>query len=531
MKKLYNKFNDIKIVGGGSAGWMTAATLIRKCKPGTKITLIESPNISTVGVGESTIGGISNWLESIGLNEPERFVKHTDGTIKLSIRFENFYKKDDGGFHYPFGTPVIFGNRDGVNDWYYKKALLPETPVTDFANTNYAQMAMVNENTLGENFPNFNYKNDKAYHFDATKFGLFLKDEVCLPEGVKHVLGNVQDVNKDEDGNVESIVLDTGEKYEADLWIDCTGFKSLLLGGALEEKFISFSDVLPNNKAWATRLPYKNKKEEMNLYTDCIAHDNGWVWKIPLWTRWGTGYVYSDKYVSDEDALKEFKQFIKDRDYSGIDVEELEYKNIQMRVGRHERMWVKNVVGIGLSAGFIEPLESNGLYSVHEFLKQLILKICGDRDSYNALDREEYNFECSKMFDGFASFVSMHYALSTRDDTEYWRDVQRREWSAVWPVKNGRNQYLDAFTRKNAEGMWGLNEGLNCIAPGMHWFIHDWNRIAWNNCLNNKDGFSKTWEDIAIRLDTRRRDWDIEARKLPSTYDFIKDNFFDGKDD
>jgi len=529
MSKLYNKYNDIKIVGGGSAGWMTAATLIRTCKPGTKITLIESPNIATVGVGESTIGGISNWLELIGLNDPKRFIKHTDGTIKLSIRFENFYDVNDGGFHYPFGIPVTFGNRDGTNDWYYKKCFLPDTPVTDFADTNYSQMAMVNKNTLGENFPNFNYNKDKAYHFDATKFGLFLKDEVCIPEGVQHVLGDVTDVITDENNNVESVVLENGDKYEADLWIDCTGFKSLLLGKALGEKFIDFADVLPNNSAWATRLPYKDKEKEINLYTDCIAHNNGWVWKIPLWTRWGTGYVYSDKYISDENALEEFKQFIKDKDYSGVPVEELEFKKIKMRVGRHERMWVNNVVAIGLSAGFIEPLESNGLYSVHEFLRHLVAKIGGERDKYTEYDREEYNFLTSKMFDGFAAFVAMHYSLSNREDTPYWQDVQRRQWSQKWPVKEG-NAFEDSFRRKR-DGRWELSEGLQCIAPGMRWFVHDFHRIAQENCNSDKRHYHNSWDEVTTRLDSRRRDWEEQASKLKSTYEFLRDEFFEGKDD
>ena len=150
-------------------------------------------------------------------------------------------------------------------------------------------------------------------------------------------------------------------KVKADLFIDCTGFSALLIDKALKEPFESFEDVLPNNSAWATKMPYKNKKKELVGYTNCTAIDNGWVWNIPLWSRIGSGYVYSDKYISDDDALLQFQKHIKKGD-------ELEYKHIKMRTGIHKRTWVKNVCAIGLSAGFIEPLESNGLYTVHEFL-------------------------------------------------------------------------------------------------------------------------------------------------------------------
>lgn len=540
---LYNKINDIKIIGGGSAGWMTAATLVRKLRPGSKITLIESPNISTVGVGESTIGGISNWMEILDINRPEEFIKETDGTIKLSIRFEDFYKKNDGGFHYPFGHPVTFGNKEGGNDWYYKKMIQPDTPKTDFADCMFAQMAMVNANTLSKNFPSFNYKGDKAYHFDATKFGLYLKDKICLPEGVQHVLGNVVEdkIKVDEDGNVSEITLDNGETYTADLWIDCTGFKSMLLGGALNEPFVTFEDMLPNNSAWATRLPYKDKKKELNLYTDCIAHNNGWVWKIPLWTRWGTGYVYSDKYISDEDAKEEFKQFIKDRNYDGLNVDELEFRKIKMRVGRHERIWVKNVCAIGLSAGFIEPLESNGLYSVHEFLRVLIQIIGQSRGNYSNFDRENFNFQTTRMFDGFASFVAMHYALSHRDDTPYWQDVQQRDFEKAYDdimaksVSNVNRGYLNHFTemfyRKNIDKAWAGTEGMQCIAPGMEFNMIDWNDVMYRNVNNVKDSYYMYFKELAERLTARSLEWKIQAKKCTSAYDFLKNEFFDGKDD
>ena len=355
---------DILIVGGGSSGWMTASTLLKEF-PNKNIGLIESPEISTVGVGESTTAYLREWITFLGIDD-KSFLRHTDGTYKLGIQFTDFYKKGES-FHYPFGQPVfqIGGTATrGFNDWWYKKFIYPETPYTDYADCYFPQMALVNQNKLsiGEDgqFDKFYFFGDTAFHFDATKFGLWLRDFYCLPKGVVHIKEHIDTIKQNENG-IESL----NEKYKADLYIDCTGFSSVLLGKTLKVPFESYSDMLPNNSAWATKLPYNNKREQLVPYTDCKAVENGWIWKIPLWSRLGTGYVYSDKFIDDDAALKQFQKHL------GTD--ELEFKKIKMKIGIHERLWEDNVVAIGLAAGFIEPLESNGLFTVHEFLKGLIL--------------------------------------------------------------------------------------------------------------------------------------------------------------
>ena len=271
-------------------------------------------------------------------------------------------------------------------------------------------------------FPRFSFQEDVAYHFDATKFGIWLRDHFCVPKGVKHIVDDVVSVETDDNG-----IKSLNKKYTADLYVDCTGFKSLLLGESLKEPFISYSHKLPNNKAWATRVPYKDKEKQLDPFTNCTAIENGWVWNIPSWQRIGTGYVYSDKYVSDEEALQQFKNHL---DKKGHDYSKSEFKNIKMRVGRHQRLFVKNVVAVGLSAGFIEPLESNGLYSTHEFLYTLVRTLNrGDQSSISQFDRDSYDSFCKSSFDQFADFVASHYALSHREDTEYWRDVNKRQYS------------------------------------------------------------------------------------------------------
>ena len=501
------KTNKIIIVGGGSAGWMAAATLISQF-PNKDITVIESPNVPTVGVGESTLGQINNWLDLLNIKD-EDFMPYTDASYKLSIRFEDFYKKDDGGFHYPFGE-VIENEKLGTKQlWFLKKYLQSETPITNYANSIYQNMALVNHNVLFKNenreLKYFDFKYHVAYHFDATKFGLWLKDQYCKPKGVKHILEDIKTIETNEDG-----IVSLNNTHKADMFIDCTGFKSLLLGDTLKEHFNDYSNLLVNNKAWATRVPYKDKKNELVPYTNCTAIENGWVWNIPSWERIGTGYVYSDKYVSDEEALNQFKRHL---DKKGNDYSKSEFKNIKMRVGIHDRLFVKNVCAIGLSAGFIEPLESNGLLSVHEFLINLVKVMKrGEEDTISQWDRDNFNVECKRFFDEFTEFVAMHYALSHRDDTKYWKDISNRSFYDNRLTDNTIK--ADILTKMKSDNWLRSDGGHHCIGVGLRYFGFD----------VLKDNSS---EDSKIKIGLREKEvnkWNIICKDKPKLLQFLKDN-------
>ncbi len=501
MQKIY-------VVGGGSAGWMTAATLIKEF-PNRDITLIESPNIATVGVGESTIGQIRQWTRYLGIKDKD-FVPHTDASFKLSIRFEDFYKKGEH-FHYPFGYPDTTNHKAELNDWWFRKILKPETPNSEYADCISPQMAMVNENRCHHNSDLFMFERDTAFHFDATKFGLWLRDHYCIPRGVKHIKEDILSIEQDDNG-----ILSLNGKHTADLYIDCTGFKSLLLGETLKEPFISFNDMLPNNSAWATRLQYKDKEKELKSYTNCTAIENGWVWNIPLWSRIGTGYVYSDKFVDDDTALKQFQKHI------GTD--EAEFKKIKMRVGIHKRLWVKNVVAIGLSAGFIEPLESNGLYTIHEFLTFLIRNM--QREKVSQFDRDNFTYACRQDFQSFAEFVALHYALSHRDDTEYWKANLNKTWSNSLIERQpdlavGINQAVieRAFNHHHTQ-----KNGLHYIAAGMNWAPTDKISLVKEGNVPNMQRFL---QDSSTYMVIKKQEWHNKAKKLPSLYQYIKDNYYE----
>ena len=507
--------NSIIIVGGGTAGWMTAATLI-KWFPDKKISLIESPHIKTIGVGESTLGHIRGWQSLIGIKDKD-FMAAFDATYKLSIKFTDFYKKGEA-FHYPFGAPHREGNIAELNDWWFKKFLYPSTPYSDYATSNYPQMALVNENKCffnTEKIIPFDFNKDTAFQFDATKFGLWLRDNICIPGGLQHIKEEIKTIEQDSEG-----ITTLNKQHSADLFIDCTGFKSLLLEHALKEPFINLEKMLPNNTAWCTRIPYTNKEKQLVGYTNCTAVENGWIWTIPLWSRIGSGYVYSDKFINDEDALKEFQRH--------LGTKELDFKKIKMRVGLHRRLWVKNVCAIGLSAAFVEPLESNGLFSVHEFIHQLLRAL--QRGPVSQWDKDNFTTLCKTSYYTFMEFVAMHYALSHRQDTPYWKANFNKEWSE--DLLNLKTKCYSGFSaavyeRGRDYRFLTPNAGMHCIAAGMHWSPTDVPSLIKENKDPAKVFWKKKWQQATNQLNERQVQWKRNIKDAPSMYDFLKKNIYE----
>ena len=514
----------IVIVGGGTAGWMTATTLM-KLYPQKDVVVIESSDYPTVGVGESTLGQLRRWTHIMELDENE-WMSKCDASYKLSIKFTDFYDKDAGSFHYPFGRPVA----DGVNhyvDWAYVKMVYNEDN-SDFVSSYYPANALMENNTYDPYFYGLNPDIDVAYHFDATKFGNWLRDSYCVPKGVTVLSTTVMSVMADEDG-VSGLLMSDNDIVTADLYVDATGFKSILLN-AVGAEWISYADLLPNNRAWATRVPYVDQEREQEPYTHSTAISNGWCWNIPLMSRLGAGYVYSDEYVSKENALEEFKQYLMSDKMvvprTREQVDALEYRDIPMRVGRFRNSFVKNVVGIGLSAGFIEPLESNGLLSVHENLFYLADIL--ERGKISEFDRQMYNQRFSKFFDDFATFVAMHYSLSHRDDTEYWRDIQERHYDLNGDFDSPYHTKQVAFNYLTENFMnewiwWPNTAGMPFIGIGMGLdIINPW-RAKW---LEKLDGHNLSEHTKVSKesYDKRKALWDMEAKKLPSLYQWLKEN-------
>jgi flavin-dependent dehydrogenase len=496
-----NKMN-ICILGGGTAGFMTAATLV-KLFPKYKIKLIESPKEKTVGVGESTILGFKAWLNLLEIKD-EDFMRECNAIYKLSIKFTDFYKKGQS-FHYPFGEL-----KQPIDDWWLCKIANPKLPNETYASYNYEAMTQIEQKLMHYHL---NFKNESAYHFDAKLFADWLKNKFCIPKGLEYIQEHIEDIQQDEDG-----IKSLNGKHEADLYIDCTGFKSILLGKTLGEPFESYEDLLPNNSAWATRIEYKDKKKELVPYTNCTAYNNGWIWNIPLWNRIGTGYVYSDKFIDDEMAYNEF------RNYLGGD--ELEFNKIKFTPGIHRRLFVKNVCAIGLSAGFIEPLESNGLYTVHQFLINLVRNM--QRDKISQWDKDNFTFGCKKIFKTFSDFVALHYALSHRTDTEYWKSNFNKTWderlytlepSLIFSLVN------HAFLR-DENFSHDTSGGAHCIAAGMDWKPNDINMIKLQHNVTEKDILIQMNQKLE-EIKKRKERWIEECKEEGVSFlDFHKHNVY-----
>lgn len=412
------KVDKILIVGGGSAGWMTAAALAYKF-PEIKLTLVESKRIGTIGVGESTLGHINRYFDMLDMR-PEEWMPECNATFKASIQFTDFREKDSvfqypfGGLHSPLGLEV--------QNFFDCQALLdnPFEP-EDLARTFSLNGYMAEKNKMSyESMPEQGFipELDIAYHMDAAEFGEYLRKRFC--DNVEWIDGVVSDVIHDN-GEIIGIELESGDYYEADLFIDCTGFKSLLLEKVAGSEYVPFKTLL-NDRAIAARIPYKDeddKRSKMNIYTDCKALSAGWAWRTPLWSRMGTGYVYSSKFLSQEEAEAEFR---KEVDWDG------EVNHIFIKHGYHKQAWKNNVIGVGLSYGFIEPLESTGLLTIHENIIALVEILARRNRKVNSFDRQQFNDSAYELIRGMSDFVALHYGMSLRDDTPYWNHVTTIEY-------------------------------------------------------------------------------------------------------
>ena len=315
------------IVGGGTAGWMTAATLIRQF-PQADLTLYESDKVPPIGVGESTTQFFRVWLKFLGLKD-EEWMAACDATYKVSVMFHGFHDVDDSPWQYPFGIPRA--DTYTPDYWFYKQSQegFPGSRLAEDYNL-AAQCAIRNKLPVGE-YANEYYDLQKSagFHFNASKFAIWLRDNYCLPKGVKHV---IKDIKK---------------KPKADLVFDCTGFRSKFN----KSKWISFEDYLPNNSAWVTRVHYDDKDTQIKPCTDCTALSSGWVWNVPTYETIGTGYVFCDKFISPENARKEFRKHLAKNVQSDAALyTDKMFRLIKFKTGRREEIWKGNVVSIGLSA-------------------------------------------------------------------------------------------------------------------------------------------------------------------------------------
>lgn len=536
------KIQKIIIVGGGSAGWMSAALLSDRF-PNMEIALVESPDVPIIGVGESTLGSINQFLQVLGLKDSD-WMEYCNATYKLGIKFSHFYEKGSS-FYYPFGVKDQQNTSAGIMDWYVHKTTNPDLPVTDFYETFYSVMPLIYESKLYDNvdgqLPGFSFSNDTAYHMDAWKFGEFLRDKVAIPKGVVHVSQHIDEIKLDAEGYISGLKLRNGDELEADLYLDCTGFNSLLLGKTMGVEFDSFENVLPNDRAWTCHIPYTDKDKEMENVTDCKAIENGWVWNIPLYNRIGSGYVFSSKFISEEDALEEYKRHLDSELMTFPDSnrsKSLDFRLIKIRNGVHKKCWHKNVVGVGLSYGFIEPLESTGLLSVQEIL----LRICETLyyPQVNKIHEDNFNFIVDGIMDGFKYFVAYHYTLSSRKDTPYW--VHMTDKVEMNPLMYNRSTRAEAGqVGEMAVRLLQMHQisgdpqlgGMPDILTGNHtWPVNPITLENYKNIVKGRQGMTPDFTNPqTIEYWSQKKDYVKKiAASAPTHYQYLKEKIYGGKE-
>ncbi|HEY9107582.1 MAG TPA: tryptophan halogenase family protein [Roseateles sp.] len=393
----------ITIVGGGSAGWMTANLLRHRwAKLDVEVTLIESADVGTIGVGEGSTPFLRHFFRTLGLAERD-WMPACDATFKSSIRFPSWsgvpgYKS----YVHPFFSEADreLGNQFFTNACLRRRGQAADANPQDFFLA--AELARQRRAPLGT---------DYAYHFDAGKLGALLRKH-AVGLGVRHVVDTVVRVEQHENGDIAALQLSSGARIEADLFVDCSGFKGLLITETLGEPFQPYRDNLFNDRAIAIATPLVDG-EDLPCETVSTALRHGWAWQIPLTTRYGNGYVYSSDFVGDDEAEREL------REHLGVAAEGATARRLRMRVGRVRQHWRQNCVAIGLSQGFIEPLEATALMLIQLSVEQFIAAL--EDDGFGRACQAAYNKRVNAMFEGVRDYVVAHYQLNTRRDTDYWR--------------------------------------------------------------------------------------------------------------
>jgi len=412
---MVNPIQNIVIVGGGTAGWLTAGVIAARhrgrIEKGTfSVTLIESPNVPIIGVGEGTWPTLRTTLEKMGVSETDLF-RHCDAAFKQGARFARWTTgAENDGYYHPLMLPQGFTQVNLVPHW------LEDEQGRSFCDTVTPQGALCDEGLAPKTIttPEYQAVANYAYHLDAGKFAPFIQKHCTMKLGVRHVLADVQTVNMAENGDIKSLTTEQAGEISGDLFVDCTGFRSMLLGKALGVGFKDCNDVLFCDTAMAMQVPYETPESPMASHTISTAHSAGWTWDIGLPTRRGVGYVYSSNHISDDQAEAELRRYI------GPQAKGLTPRKIPIRGGHRETFWKNNCVAVGLASGFLEPLESSAIVLVELAAKLIAEQMPANRgvmDIVAARFNDVNHYRWGRIID----FLKLHYVLTKRPE-KFWQD-------------------------------------------------------------------------------------------------------------
>ena len=413
-----NPVKAIVIVGGGTAGWITAGTLasslLREHEGEFSITLVESPDVPTIGVGEGTWPSMRRTLRNMGIRETD-FFRECHASFKQGGKFAKWHTgANDDYYYHPLVLPIGFNATNLAPHW------LEDNRGKSFSEYVCPQDYLCDRGLAPKliTSPEYQAVANYSYHLDAGLFSEFLKNHCVEQLGVRHVLDNVVRVNAAENGDIASIATATNGDIAGDLFVDCTGFKSLLLGEHYGVPFVSCKDILFVDTALATQVPYESEDAPIASQTIGTAQSAGWVWDIGLQSRRGVGHVYSSAYMDEDQAHSELFEYLRPRIK---DPEALSVRKISINPGHRTKFWERNCVAIGLSAGFLEPLEASALLLIEIAGLMIAEQFPATREAMDVVARR-YNETFLYRWDRIIDFLKLHYVLSERTDSEFWID-------------------------------------------------------------------------------------------------------------
>jgi glycine/D-amino acid oxidase-like deaminating enzyme len=413
------RLKSVCIVGGGSAGWLAAAVIAARHRAGhpddIEVTLIESEAIGILGVGEGTWPTMRNTLRKIGVSETE-FFRDCNVSFKQGAKFAGWATGATDDFYYhPLVLPEGFPSLDLAAFWNHYAG--GNEAVPSFSDAVCFQEAVCEKGLAPKliTTPEYGCVANYAYHLDANKFAAFLKKHCVEKLGVRHVVDEVERVALAESGDISHLVTARNGDLSADLFVDCTGFHALLIGKALGVPFRSCQDVLFIDRALAVQVPYATPDQPIVPHTVSTAQSNGWIWDIGLQNRRGVGYVYSSAHSTKERAEAELAAYV------GPAIDTLQPREIRIQSGHREQFWKGNCVAVGLSAGFLEPLEASALVLIELSVEMISAMLPATRETM-AITARRFNQVTLYRWDRIIDFLKLHYSLSRRSDSAFWRD-------------------------------------------------------------------------------------------------------------
>jgi len=408
---------SICIVGGGTAGWLTAGILAARHPAGSgiEITLIESDTIGIIGVGEGTWPTMRSTLKKLGISETD-FFRDCNASFKHGAKFARWVTGDKSDFYYhPLMLPEGFPSLDLAPFWMKYSAGRDDAP--SFSNAVCFQETVC-ESGLAPKLittPEYAGVANYAYHLDAGRFAGFLRDHCVGKLGIRHVVDEVTEVVKGDTGDIDYVQTRKSGRFGGDLFIDCSGFRSLLLGEALGVPFVDRSDVLFIDRALAMQIPYDDPQAPITPYTVSTAQKNGWIWDIGLQNRRGVGHVFSSSHTTTEAAMAELRAYVGDQH------RDLQPREIRIPCGHRQTYWKGNCVAVGLSGGFLEPLESSALVLIELSADMISSMLPATRESLAIIARR-FNETTQYRWERIIDFLKLHYILSKRTDSNFWID-------------------------------------------------------------------------------------------------------------